>query len=374
MAYNGLAVYTTNIFDGLAEDVSDIVGIISPAETPLLDVLGNAPNAAENILHEWLEDSLAPTTLVASAAVASTTADTAIGVALGAAPRMRVGAIVMNVASGEYMQIGAISGNTITFVRAFGATSATSYGVLSQFQVISDAAQEGADVDRDTSIGRLRKTNYVQMFKKDVIVSGTKMATTNLGGIGNEFDYQKTLRLREMVRDLERAVILSILSGNTIGSSTATRTMKGLRSALATNANSVGTSLTSSWIDNSVKSAWTNGGTDLNVIVCDNLYKQQIDQLNTARVRTVNEENKFRNMTTTYEGTYGVQQVVMSRWMLPTTAFVLARNRVSVMPLKGRTFQFLPVARTGDAEKGYIVGEYTMEFKNEEGMAKISAS
>lgn len=370
MPFTGLAVYSSNIFDGLAEDVSAEVGIISPAETPLLDILGNAPTAAENVLHEWLEDSLAPTTLIASVGIASTTADTAVGIALGSAARMRVGAMLMSVRTGEYMQINAISGNTITLTRAFGGTTATSYASAELLQVISDAAQEGDDVSRDTGIGRLRKSNYVQMFKKDVIVSGTKMATRNLGGIGNEFDYQKTLRLREMLRDLERAVILSILSGNTIGSATAVRTMKGLRSILSTNAQSIGPTLTSSWVDNTIKLAWSNGGTDVNVMVCDNLYKQQIDLLNSARTQTVNEENKFRNIVTTYEGTYGVQQVVMSRWMLPSTLFALSRNRVRVVPLQGRTFQFQPVARTGDADKGYLVGEYTVEARNEDGLAR----
>ena len=42
----------------LVEDVSDIIGIVSPFETPLLDHLGDAKRAAQSTIHEWLEDAL----------------------------------------------------------------------------------------------------------------------------------------------------------------------------------------------------------------------------------------------------------------------------------------------------------------------------
>ena len=35
------------------------------------------------------------------------------------------------------------------------------------------------------------------------------------------------------------------------------------------------------------------------------------------------------------------------------------------MPLAGRSFQFKPLGATGDATAGQVVGEYTLEFKNE---------
>ena len=42
----------------IAEDVSDIIGIVSPHETPLLDLLGDAKRPAISTTHEWLEDAL----------------------------------------------------------------------------------------------------------------------------------------------------------------------------------------------------------------------------------------------------------------------------------------------------------------------------
>jgi hypothetical protein len=38
---------------------------------------------------------------------------------------------------------------------------------------------------------------------------------------------------------------------------------------------------------------------------------------------------------------------------------------VSVLPLAGRSFHFKPLASAGDYESGELIGEYTLELKNE---------
>ena len=67
MAFTGRATYDNTT--ALAEDVSDIVSMISPFETPLLDFLGDAARPATNTLHEWLEESLGPPSIIASTAI-----------------------------------------------------------------------------------------------------------------------------------------------------------------------------------------------------------------------------------------------------------------------------------------------------------------
>ena len=61
MAFTGKATYTAGTtLPELAEDVSDLIGIISPYETPLLDALGDPMRDATSTHHEWLEDALLP--------------------------------------------------------------------------------------------------------------------------------------------------------------------------------------------------------------------------------------------------------------------------------------------------------------------------
>ena len=59
MPFTGKATYTAAAdLPELVEDVSDIIGIISPWETPLLDHLGDPARAAQSTIHEWIEDAL----------------------------------------------------------------------------------------------------------------------------------------------------------------------------------------------------------------------------------------------------------------------------------------------------------------------------
>jgi len=59
MGFTGKATYTAGAtLPEIAEDVSDIIGIVSPFETPLLDHLGDPARSATSTHHEWLEDLL----------------------------------------------------------------------------------------------------------------------------------------------------------------------------------------------------------------------------------------------------------------------------------------------------------------------------
>ena len=61
MAFTGKATYSAGTtLPELAEDVSDLIGLISPYETPLLDALGDPMREATSTHHEWLEDALLP--------------------------------------------------------------------------------------------------------------------------------------------------------------------------------------------------------------------------------------------------------------------------------------------------------------------------
>ena len=47
------------------------------------------------------------------------------------------------------------------------------------------------------------------------------------------------------------------------------------------------------------------------------------------------------------------------------SALFLDSSRVQVLPLSARSFHYKPLASTGDSEVGQVIGEYTLEFKNE---------
>ncbi len=68
-----------------------------------------------------------------------------------------------------------------------------------------------------------------------------------------------------------------------------------------------------------------------------------------------------------YEGDFGLCRVAPRRgWVPADTVLLLDSSRVQVMPLAlARSFHYKPLAAAGDSETGMVIGEYTVEFKNE---------
>ena len=55
----------------------------------------------------------------------------------------------------------------------------------------------------------------------------------------------------------------------------------------------------------------------------------------------------------------------MTRWMPKDAVLLLDSSRLNVLPLAGRSFSSKPLASSGDYECGELIGEYTLELKNE---------
>ena len=62
---------------------------------------------------------------------------------------------------------------------------------------------------------------------------------------------------------------------------------------------------------------------------------------------------------------HGVCRVVLSRWVPTGSVLLLDSGRIDVMPLSGRSFQYKPLGATGDRASGQVIGEYTLEMRNE---------
>ena len=65
-----------------------------------------------------------------------------------------------------------------------------------------------------------------------------------------------------------------------------------------------------------------------------------------------------------YESDFGVQRVILSRWVPADKVLLLDLDKLQVMPLAGRSFFVKPLAESGDFRKAQIIGEYTLEVLN----------
>ena len=118
MSFTGKATYSAgSTLPEIAEDVADIVSIISPYETPLLDHLGDAPRPAASTYHEWLEDELLPNKDALDGTPTNPTTDTVLTV--DNEDRFRIGDQVRPDDSSELLLVTATDSQngTITVTR-----------------------------------------------------------------------------------------------------------------------------------------------------------------------------------------------------------------------------------------------------------------
>lgn len=372
MAFTGKATYSGGTtLPELAEDVSDLIGIISPYETPLLDALGDPMREATSTHHEWLEDELLPNKdAINDSTYSNPSSDTSFVVDNGS--RFRIGDQIQVEGSEELMLVTDISSNTLTVVRGYAGTTPENLADNLVINILGNAALEGADKPSARFTNRTRCGNYTQIFSAAVEVSGSDTAASQLG-LDDEMDFQKQERLRELLRDLENTVLNGGKPGSyPEGSSSVRRTMKGIIQHLSTNAFHTGdsgfpsgTALDETKVNYVLRKIWENSNGQVDLIVVGGFQKRKINSFCTASRAYGANDTTYTDMVSLYESDFGVCKIVTTRWMPQDAALFLDSSRISVPPLAGRSFHFKPLASGGDYECGEIIGEYTLELKNE---------
>ena len=348
-----------------------MIGIVSPYETPLLDALGDPMREATSTHHEWLEDELLPNKdAINDNTFTDPDVDTDFVVDHGS--RFRVGDQIQVEGSEELMLVTSIDSNTLTVIRGYANTTAEDLADNQVINIIGNAALEGADKPGARFTNRNRCSNYTQIFTAAVEVSGTDMAASQLG-LADEIDYQKQERLRELIRDLENTVIHGGQpASNPEGGGLVRRSMKGIIQHLSTNVFHTGDSgfptgndLNEAKINHVLRQIWENSNGNVDLIVVGGFQKRKIN-IFSADSRTYGaNDTTFTNMISIYESDFGVCRIVTTRWMPQDAVLLLDSSRISVLPLTGRSFHFKPLASGGDYECGELIGEYTLELKNE---------
>lgn len=377
MPFTGKPTYAAGTdLPEIMEDVSDIIGIVSPYETPLLDHLGDPKHAAKSTVYEWLEDTLLPNTDTINQTTFTPNAQDATSITVNNGPRFQVGDQVRPGNAQEIMFVSAVAANVLTVVRRYGGTPASNLANGLKLTILGNAALEGADSPGVRFTSRARRQNYTQIFSAGVEVSGS-MQATRAYGVQDEVDFQKQERMRELLRDLENCVINgSAPAASPQGSSSVRRSMNGIIKQVATNqfvpgqngfpaGGGTGTDLTDTVLNAALRLVWEQSSGRIDTIVVNGLQKRRINSFISSSRAYAPEDTRLRDLVSVYESDFGVCRVLLSRWVPTDTLLLLDSARVQVLPLQGRHFAYQPLGTTGDRISGQVVGEYTLEFKNE---------
>jgi hypothetical protein len=366
MSFTGKSTYDAGAtLPELVDDVSDLVGLISPFDTPLLDAIGSPRFSAQSTRHEWFEDRLNPNYSAINNGAGYDNDDTSMVVDDGAV--FRAGDLVKPEGSEEVMQVTAINTNTLTVVRAYGGSTAEAVVDNQRMTVIGHAALEGEDAPGARYRNRVRKDNYTQIFTETVSISGS-MDAVGLHAVEREFDYQVIQRLRELLRSLEQTVICGFkATANPQGSASIRRTMGGMLQFIsgidAVIADASAAALDEPALNAALRQCWEKGGRP-NAIVCNGFQKRKISTFIQSSRRYEPETTALRNLVDVYESDFGMQRVILSRGVPADKVLLLDLDKIQVLPLQGRSFFVKPLAESGDFRKAQIIGEYTLELLN----------
>ena len=174
-------------------------------ESPLLlGMIGTGAVATSTKL-EWLEDSVGPRRIYPTGNSSGTLTVTADEVAM-----VKVGTLVMASGGPELFKVDSASGTSIvvSLVAANGGSrTAANAPANVAWNIVADPEKEGSKAG-DGAVHQAKTAyNYTQIFRKDVVISRTGFQVSVFGDNDNLVDYQVSLKLEEMVRDMNGVLV-----------------------------------------------------------------------------------------------------------------------------------------------------------------------
>ena len=277
------------------------------------------------------------------------------------------------------------------------ADETTAKGTLHEWQTESlnaaavNAQLQGDDVSFGAAILTTRVGNRTQISRKEVVVSGTQEAVDKAGR-NSEMVRQMANKRAELKRDIE--YVLCSNQAPVTGNSTTAPQLRPMLSWYATNV-SGGTSaangssttartdgtqrtFTEALMTAQMQNAWINGGKP-SVLLCGPKQRAVVSGFSGGATKFYSVEDKRLTATiTVYDGDFGTLKIVPSRFVrggqtgADREVQILDPSLIAVAYLPGRKMKTLDLANTGDAMKGAILSEYTLEFRNEAGCALVA--
>jgi hypothetical protein len=231
-----------------------------------------------------------------------------------------------------------------------------------------------------------------------VQVSG-RAREIDAAGRADEFEYQLKKRMAELGRDLEAAVTQN--NAATTGAAASAPLMASAESWLFTNRTSAGQgtaqttfgadasagtpitaptdsttagTLTEAHLKNVIRLVWDAGG-DPSLVMCGSEIKQKISGSFTGiatRFKDVKSKSQAEIVSgaDVYVSDFGSVTIVPNRFMRTKTILVIDPEQWGIASL--RTFRMEKLGKTGDSDRAQIIGDYTLECRNEKASGKVT--
>lgn len=349
---------------GKKQSVVDEVLLLNPHQTPLINLLGFS-EAVTNTTYEWYEDEMFAYETTVTADKQAT--DTVLPVA--SIEPFRVGHVVK--VGEELMKVTNVdsANNQITVQRGYADTTAAAISNGAKIEVLFVEGAEGADAREARYKPRVRKYNKTQIFDDTIQVTGTAQAVRQ-HGIDDLYEYERQKKLLELALQLEKALINGIEFDNGI-----VRQMRGMRSFIETNViDAVGQPLSLNMINDLAQKIYEKGGFATGgryVVMVPAKQKRALSDLRSENLYITQQENVRGQVVDMIVTDFGQFEVVLNNNLKADELFLIDTNRAFIRPLVDREFFHKYLGDKGDYVEGMLVGEYTLEFREEKAHGRI---
>lgn len=291
-----------------------------------------------------------------------------------------------------------ISPMEVPFMTTAAKTGATNVTHEWQTDALADAATnrqlEGDDNVATTVTPTTRLNNKCQISTKGLSVSRTQRAS-NPAGRSDSFKYQALKRGQEIKRDMEFALVRN--QASSAGAEGTARSSAGLESWLASNKTSAGTGTAQTTpgfaagnvvaptdstilgtflkadVDAVIQACWSAGGAPTVIMVGPRNRSIISGFAGISTLQTdanLNDDITIVGGADLYKSNFGVIKVVPNRFQRDETAFLIDFDFVAVAMLD--EMSLTPLAKTGDADKAFMVTEFCLEMRNEAASGKVT--
>lgn len=247
----------------------------------------------------------------------------------------------------------------------------------------NNAQEEGFELTRSAATPTVRRSNVVQISKRDATVSGSQ-EKANAAGKASEMAHQMALASKALKIDMEKITLSNqpLDDGLDDGirrtralahflTTNVSRGAGGANAASETAAITAGTqrALTENLVKNQLQSCFDNGAKP-SILLTNSVNKRPIDNfVGRTNSRHNIQADRVETSVSLYASDFGDLKVVLDRH-LPQDRVLLLDPNFARMAFY-RPFNQVPLAKIGDAETRMIVAEWGVQVDNEKAHAAI---
>lgn len=238
----------------------------------------------------------------------------------------------------------------------------------------SNARVEGVDFSGRALVQPARVLNYTQIIGKEFAVSGTEQAVSHYG-FNDRLSYEKDKAMTAWGNDAEFALMRAAL---VCGVSGTARQMNGVKAAITTvTSNHSGVSLSETMFNDKFQAVYTNTGGKIDEVYVGPNLKRRISGFTAGTTKFTQADTRgLVNAVDVYEGDFGRHKLMLHRFVTVAGTdtnedFIGLQTPLwKIAVLQGREPKFVDLAPAGDSVRGMILGEMTIEARNQKGNFK----